>query len=1731
MTEHTGRADGSMPSGEPAALPAAAATPRGEPETQPAVAAGIAVIGLAARFPGAPDAAAFWRNLRDGVEAISRFSDEELAAAGIDAAERHDPRYVPAKGVLAGAEMFDAALFGLTPREAEMMDPQHRVFLECAWEALEDAACDPHRFPGRAGIWAGAGANTYLMANLLPHRERLEGQGVLPALLLNEPDFLATRAAYALDLRGPSVTVQTACSTSLVAVHAACQSLLGGECDLALAGGVSISVPLAAGYLHEEGGVMSPDGHCRAFDRAAAGSVEGNGCGLVVLKRLGDALAQGDRIHGVIRGSAINNDGAQKVGFTAPGVAGQAEAISEALMMAGVDPETVGYVEAHGSGTPLGDPVEIAALTQAFAAAAGSPRAPRARSCAIGSVKTAIGHCNAAAGIAGLIKTLLALVHRTLPPSLHFSSPNPQLDLDRGPFYVPTRATPWVQGGAPRRAGVSSFGLGGTNAHVVVEEAPRRAPGLAGAGRWQLLPLSARTPAALAAMAARLADHLADGADPDLADGADPDLADGADPDLADVAWTLQTGRRELACRRTVLARDRRGAAAALRALPAAAAAGTAGVAAAAASAGRQVVFLFPGLGDQYVDMGRDLYEEEPVFRRHLDECAELLAPRLGADLRQLLFSPGERRQREASGAAAPDLRALLHRGAPPAAAAAAVAAAAPSTAASEMAQRLQRTRFAQPACFVVEYALGQLLLAWGLAPRAMIGYSLGEYVAACLAGSLSLPQALSLVAERARWIDELPAGAMLVVPLGEEEVRPLLAGGGADLALAATNGPHCTVVAGDLAAVAALELRLREGGTVCMRPRTGHAFHSRLMAPAAARLTAMAPAMAPPRIPWISNVTGTWVTARDLGDPGYWARHLCGTVRFAEGVGELLAEPEQALLEVGPGAMLGTFARQHPAAAAGLVTAQAMRRADEDGSDVEVLLAAMGRLWTAGSRVDWDRLHGNERRQRVALPAYPFERQRCWIDPPAPAGASAATPAAAGRATDLADWFWAPVWKRLPPPRTAASGGAGGGPGAAPAGQDGGTARRWLLLLPGGDGDGQASGMAAAAQIAARLAAGLRELGHEVSTVVPGPPGTGFAVLPAGAAERGGAFAIDPGRPEDYEALLRHLCGQAGGLPLRLVHLGSLTAGEPSFEQAQAGGLLSVAMLARAVGSLPAHLSGAAAGSGSGSGRLIVVANGLAEVLDGDTIQPAKATVLGALEVIPQEVPRLAAGAIDVVLPPAGPAAERLAERLLAEIAGAVAAGPLAPLLALRGRQRFVREFERVRLPAPPAAPGAGGAPGGRGDVCLVVLPAGPAQGPGLAIAEHLLRGRQARVCLLLPADFPPRAAWEGRPRPVGTAAAADTATAAAIDRLLLLEREAGGDGRLRYERADPEDAAAIRAAVAAARGAWGPLATAFWAGGGTASGLLQLKTPAALLAALRSVERGVEALLAALDEGQEAAPPTLVLCSTTTAVTGGLGLIDLAASGAWLAALAERREADLSAAGTVAGVSGAAGAAPGRPLRVRAIAIHWDPYQWGGWLLAGVGAGTAGLTPQELEAELRAHGASAARSAEALGRLLAGPLAAAVVSARDLHELMAETDGVTAESLLAQLGAGGGEQAARPALPTPYDQPRDELEERLAQTWQELFGIQPIGRDDNFLDLGGHSLLAIQVVTRLRQLLDVDLPVTTVFEAPTVAQLAALVRRARGEPDPAELEALLAQVEELSPAEAAARLAELGA
>jgi acyl transferase domain-containing protein len=1502
----------------------------------------VAIIGMAGRFPGAKNLEQFWRNLRDGVESVTFFTKEELRACGVGDDELSDPNYVPAKAVLEDVEMFDAAYFDYNPREAEMLDPQHRVLLECAVEAFEDAGYDPERFAGRVSVYAGVSAGSYLTANLSTRPDLVERVGAYQVDIGNHGEFVPTTISFKLNLKGPSVNIQTACSTSLVAVHAACQSLLNGESDMALAGGGSVTFPHKEGYVYQEEGIMSPDGHCRAFDAGARGTVSGEGAGLVVLKRLSDALADGDRIHAVIKGSAVNNDGSLKVGFTAPSVDGQAEVIAEALALAGVEPDTISYVEAHGTATPLGDPIEIAALTQAYRAGT-----QKRGFCAIGSLKSNLGHLDAGAGVAGLIKTVLALRHKELPPSLHYERPNPKIDFDKSPFFVNARLARWETGGAPRRAGVSSFGIGGTNVHVILEEAPPAAP--SGDSRpAQLLVLSARTAAALEEATANLGAH----------------LAAHADANLADVACTLQTGRRELAHRRALVARDARDAADAL------------------ASRDpqrlhtsfqeprhRPNVFMFPGQGAQHAGMSQGLYEAEPLFREHVDRHAELLRPVLDLDLRDVLY---------------------------------------PSSSDAEEATRLlQQTCVTQPALFVVEHALARLWMRWGVKPAAMIGHSVGEYVAACLAGVLPADDALLLVAERGRLMQQLPPGRMLAVQMSEREVNDLLPPG---LALAAVNTPNSCVVAGAAEAVEEFRTALARRGLDSQPLHTSHAFHSEMMEPILGEFAERVGRvkLSAPRVPFVSNVTGTWITSAEATDPRYWARHLRQTVRFAAGVGELLRESERILLEVGPGHTLSGYARQHPENNVSQVILNSMRHPRDRRADVETLLGALGKFWLAGGTVDWQGFNADEQRRRVTLPTYPFERKRFYVEPRPAAREATTSTRAALRKKPIAEWFYLPSWKRVPPPAARR---------AEPDSQP-----RWLVMA-------DAHGLGE--ELAARLAAA----GGEVATVRAGERFTKVG-------ER--AYTIDPRRKEDYRALLAALAAERLA-PGRVVHMWGVGVGEEegdadageAFARAQEAGLYSLIFMTQA---LNEDATGAAP-------RITVVTSHAQEVSDGDAVRPEKATVLAACKVIPQEHPGIACRAVDVSPPPAGgDARARLVEQLAAELS----ADASDVTIAYRGRHRWAQTFE-------PFEPPPADAPATRLRERGVYLITGGLSGVALALAGHLARIARARLVLTGRAGLPERDAWDAWLAERGD----DDEVSRRINR--VRELEASG-AEVLVLRADVSDEAEMRAALAQAEARFGALDGVVH--GAALNGPDVDKEVAALTPAdcerhFRVKARGLVVLEEIL-RGREL-DFCLVLSSIST-VLGGLSFTAYAASNVFADALVQTHN---------------------QRGRDNWMSVNWDAWNFegGGDERQSRAAGDGGLwiLPHE--------------GAEAFGRVLSMPAASqVVVSTGDLRARL-ERWVTAAAAAEPERAAAASELHARPELPNAYAAPENELEQEVADIWQELLGIRQVGRGDNFFDLGGHSLLATMVISRLRQSFGVELQLRDIFEWPTVGGLSPVV------------------------------------
>ncbi len=1187
----------------------------------------IAVVGMAGRFPGADGVDALWELLRNGQEAETAISPEEWAKeVGVHPAFLERPDLVKARPRIEGADLFDAAFFGYTPREAQILDPQQRLFLECAWEALENAGYDSERFEGAVGVAAGVSQSSYLLNYLQWNRQLNEDMGALKIGLGNMNDALATRVAYKLNLRGAAYAVQSFCSTSLVAVHLACQSLLNHESDMALAGGVTVSVSQNVGYLYQEGGILSPDGHTRTFDARGQGMVFGNGLGVVVLRRLKDAIRDGDNVRALILGTAVNNDGALKVGFTAPSVGGQAEVIVEALSAADVNPETISYVEAHGTATALGDPAEIAGLTKAW-----RKWTSKKQFCAVGSVKTNIGHLDAAAGVAGLIKTVLALEHRQIPPSLHFVTPNPQIDFENSPFFVATGLTEWKSEG-PRRAALSSFGIGGTNAHAIVEEAPLLAP--TGPERpWHLLVLSAKTAPALEEATNRLASHLR----------SHPEL------NLADAAWTLQAGRRVFNQRRIAVCRDMADAQAAL--LDRARLEG--GV---QDRQGAALAFMFTGQGSQYVGMGRGLYEEEPVFRQEVDACCEILREPLGVDLRDVVYPKGD------------DLAAA--------------------------AEELKQTRLTQPALFVIEYALARLWMSWGFEPAAMIGHSVGEYVAAHLAGVFSLPDSLALVAERGRLMQSVPPGAMLAVPVGEGALAAHL---GQGIDLASVNTASSCVVAGPGEAIDGLERELAGRGITTRRLQTSHAFHSGMMeriVPAFVERVRQT-SRRPPKLSFVSNVTGTWITESDALRPEYWGEHVRRTVRFSDGVGTLLQhEGKPVLLEVGPGNTLASLARQQAPGETARTAVASLRHPRESQPDRAVLLGALGRLWLAGVRVDWARVHSGQARRRVVMPSYPFERQRYWVDKdPERQQIEALAAGFSMQRREVKDWFYQPSWRRFLPAEL-------NRPLSFP---DRGSC--WLLFLDeAGFGEVLAQHLEQAGQTVARVRAG------------GGFKATGSM-----------QFELNPQERADYGSLLGSLV-EGGQRPNFIVHLWGLTADDrgSSLEragQAQARGFYSLLYLAQALGRA----------DGKGPLQIAVLTNHMQEVLGGELTCPEKATVLGPCRVIPQELPQVACRSIDVDLPdPRSETAVTLARLIVAELL----TDQPEPIVAYRGPHRWIASIEPTPLGPDPASNA-----WREGGIYLIT---GGLGGFGLAFARHLAEVKKARLVLTGRSPVPPREEWQ---------------------------------------------------------------------------------------------------------------------------------------------------------------------------------------------------------------------------------------------------------------------------------------------------------------------------------------------------------------------------------------------------
>ncbi|MGD2090542.1 MAG: SDR family NAD(P)-dependent oxidoreductase [Candidatus Aminicenantes bacterium] len=1206
----------------------------------------IAVIGMAGRFPGAKNLAEFWNNLVQGIESISFFSKEELVKCGIDLKELNNPDYVVAKPFLADVEYFDASFFGYSPREAEIMAPQTRISLECTWEALEDAGCNPGAYNGAIGVFIGASHGIY-WESLSFFSRKSENFGEFESTFLNDKDFVSIRISYELNLKGPSFTMFTSCSTSGVAIHQACQSLLTGDCHMALAGGVSVWLPRKRGYLYKEGMILSKDGHCRPFDADASGTILGDGIGIVVLKPLEDALEENDHIYAVIKGTAINNDGNRKVGFTAPSMEGEASVIRTAHHTAGVNSESIGYIETHGTGTPVGDPIEVEALKLAF-------NTDKKGFCRIGSVKGNVGHLDTAAGLAGFIKTVLALKHRLIPPSLHFKKSNPKIDFENSPFRVNTELTEWKNDNYPLRAGASFFGVGGTNIHVVLEEAPPPNRTTAREREYQLFLLSAKTPTALDRMTENLAEYLKN----------NPGI------NLADAAYSLQVGRQDFKHRKMMVCSTYQ----VDEAVDFLSSADSENVCLySSPQENLSVIFMFPGQGSQYVNMGLNLYKTEPVFCRQMDRCLEILKSLSGYDIKEILY---------------PNFMA--------------------DRANMSDISNINQTEIAQPVLFVFEYALTKLLMNWGIAPDAMIGHSSGEYAAACLAGVLSLEDALKLLVLRGKLMQQMPAGAMLGVSLPEKELIPLLPN---ELDLAAVNGPSSCVVSGPHKRVDAFNEKLAEKGIKTMPLHTSHAFHSTMMDPILREFEKEVEKIRlnKPGIPYISNVSGTWITDEEATNPRYWSNHLRRTVRFIDGVSQLLTGNNPVFVEVGPGNVLGTLVNKIQGNKTRTELLQGMqkeqvqsqrvvslvRHPQENVPDNRFLLDKLGRLWLYGKKINWQAFYSQEEKYRIPLPTYPFERQYYWIE-----GnlfqvidqVNDRSPMTTKR-PDIADWFYIPSWKQVAPINSRKS--------EMPA------KSRYIIFLNDNE-------------FCARLGKHLRQAKKNPILVKVGPQ---FSK------ESDHLFIINPGERDHYNALFQAVLAQES-TPLKIIHLWGMQQYSEELsktarvDKAQLTGFYSLVYLSQVLGKLephePIHIN--------------VVTDGIHDLTGGEVLSPEKAMVLGPVITINQESPGIICRSIDVTPPrPGHPGEAKLVRQLLAEFES----DSTDIFVAYRNNHRWLRRFEPVK-------PGEPSEDTWRLRKNGVYLITGGFGGIGFMLARNLARRWGAKLVLTGRSSVPPEAGWD---------------------------------------------------------------------------------------------------------------------------------------------------------------------------------------------------------------------------------------------------------------------------------------------------------------------------------------------------------------------------------------------------
>ncbi|MBD3385839.1 acyltransferase domain-containing protein [candidate division KSB1 bacterium] len=1491
----------------------------------------IAIVGMSGRFPGAEDIDQLWNNLVESKESIRFFTDDELLEAGIEKSVLENPNYVKANGILDHIEEFDADFFGMNPREVYLLDVQHRVFLECAWQALESAAIDPHREQNPVGVFASCGFPTRSIDLFSQAKAKQNMSELYQILIQNDKDFLATLTSYKLGLRGPSFTIQTACSSSAVAIYLACQSLLTGDCDIALAGGSKIYLPQICGYLHVPGMILSPDGHCRPFDARAQGMVTTNGCGIVVLKRLADAVADGDFILAVILGSAINNDGNDKDGISAPSVKGQQDVILKALSKAKVDPRTLSYVEAHGTGTLLGDPVEVQALTQAY-----RKYTPETQYCGLGSVKSNLGHLDAAAGITGLIKATLALHHRALPATVNFTRANEKLKLQDSPFYVVDSLTSWDQP-EPLRAGVSSFGVGGTNVHMILEQAPERAQ-KAETGREHILVLSAKSANSLMRTRDKLALF----------------LREHGDLSVQDIAHSLQTGRQEFSHRFACVVKTIPSAITTLQ----------------SASTGQQkssnaqrpVAFLFPGQGAQYVNMGRSLYEDFCVFRNAFDECSAIYRDVSDVNLIPKLFpeSPPE----------------------------------------GDSGSQLLQTELAQPAIFMIEYSLAKLWMSAGIRPDVMIGHSVGEITSACLAGVISLEHALYMITQRGRLLQSLPPGAMLAINRPVNEIEPLLP---ENIDIAAINTPDSMVVSGPVSQIETLKSKLAAQRIASIRLQTSHAFHSHMMEPILPEFKhymANVHVNPEPQIPYFSSLTGARITLNELKDRDYWAKHIRQTVRFSRALEYLWKEMNPILIEVGPGRVLSAFAKSHSQRPDFCTTLSSLPHSKEKSSASHHFLKSVGRLWELGQVIDW--LAIRPQANRVMLPGIVFDKQRFEMQVSGFAFGTSVQKSIGP--------YYRPVWRggfRLKEHSGRAN-----------------TIKQIVLF----SNDDQFSVQ--------------DQFDDQDNTLYRIRPGHQFSHID-------NDIHIRPGHTADYQKVLDLIDPTQ---PLLVVHAWLFdkhpeTAGASDIERfhnaAQTGFLSLVYLLQSAIALEKTTID------------ILVLTNGLYDVLGNETLTVEKNSVIGALLSINQEYPNVNGYLVDTD-----------EEAIPVESAINEMQTRSQFIAALRHRRLWFRDYEPVMRPATPYSLESG----------KTILITGGTGRIGLWFAKAMAEKADVHLILVGRTLYPPQTQWVNYIEDERT----ESGMRNKVKQLLEIQKT---ECRLTVIQADISQKSDVQ-----------QLKKTLDTMGCSLNGIIHcaglvrheyFRTLANMDAEIlnshfRAKVFGLVNLVEVFDDAQL---DFCLLASSLSAILGGLGFAAYAGSNAILDAMAWQQNRRNSSW----------------------ISVNWDAWQSGamddGITDIGSDANQSPITPEQGQ--------------QALFEILSNdsePQIAMSTSNLD-HRLQQWVQKIKTPDQTVNNTTRGHQ---RPELSSDYVAPTDPVQIHLTEIFQDCFGFENIGIYDNFFELGGDSLLATQIAARIQSTLGVHVDLELLFKDPTIAHLAeTLSEKMIQDMDPAELSDLIDEID----------------